>query len=132
MSKIRIVLADDHQAMLENVRELLSTHFDVVSSVTNGQEALDAALLLRPDIAVLDIAMPVMNGIEAARLLQAADPSIGIVFITADRDAAVCRAALDTGAQGYVIKARMASDLIAAVRMASQRQQFVSPGCGAD
>jgi DNA-binding NarL/FixJ family response regulator len=95
--------------------------------VTDGQQALEAARELKPDVLVLDISMPVVNGIETAhRLREAGDPT-RIVFLTVHDDADFAREALAAGALGYVIKQRMASDLIAAIKEAHTGRSFVSP-----
>ena len=122
MSKVRVLLADDHKQMLEYVRSFLSAEScEVIGSVSDGQAVVDAAKKLLPDVVVLDVSMPVFNGIEAARRLRAADPSIKIVFLTVDNDPDTCRVALDTGACGYVLKPRLATDLIPAIELALSR-----------
>jgi DNA-binding NarL/FixJ family response regulator len=129
-SKIRVLLADDHGEMLEHVSELLSSDgCVVVGTASDGQAATDAAVKLRPDIVVLDISMPVLNGIQAAKHMKEADPSIKIVFLTCLADTDICRAALETGALGYVLKARLRTDLIPALKLARVGSRFVSPGC---
>lgn len=130
MSKIRVLLADDNKQMLEHVCELLSADScEVVGTVGDGQAALDAAVRLRPDVAVLDISMPILNGIQTARRLRQGDPDAKIVFLTAANDPDICRAALETGALGYVSKQRMGTDLIPALNQAQMSRRFVSPGC---
>ena len=130
MYKIRVLVADDHQQMLEYVCGLLSADCcEVVGAVNNGQAALDAALKLRPDVVVLDISMPVMNGIQAAKRLREANPDARIVFLTVDKDPDTCHAALQTGALGYVLKPRLGTDLIPAINLAHSGQRFVSQGC---
>jgi DNA-binding NarL/FixJ family response regulator len=115
--------------MLEYVRSFLSAEScEVIGSVSDGQAVVDAAKKLLPDVVVLDVSMPVFNGIEAARRLRAADPSIKIVFLTVDNDPDTCRVALDTGACGYVLKPRLATDLIPAIELARQGRRFLSPG----
>ena len=130
LSKIRVLLADDHNQMREYVRDLLSADCcEVVAAVGDGQAAVDAAAQLTPDVAVLDISMPILNGIEAARRLQAVSPTTSVVFLTVDKDRDTCRAALETGAHGYVLKPRLGTDLILAIKMAKEKRRFVSPGC---
>jgi DNA-binding NarL/FixJ family response regulator len=130
LSKIRVLLADDHQQMREYVRDLLSASCcEVVAAVGDGQAAVDAAAQFVPDVAVLDISMPILNGIDAARRLQAANPTISVVFLTVDQDPDTCRAALETGAQAYVLKPRLGTDLILAIKLAKERRRFISPGC---
>ncbi len=127
MDRIRVLLADDHEAMLERVAGLLRTECNVVGTVTDGQQALEAARELKPDVLVLDISMPVINGIETAhRLREAGDPA-RIVFLTVHDDADFARAAMAAGALGYVIKSRITLDLMAAISEAHAGRTFVSP-----
>jgi DNA-binding NarL/FixJ family response regulator len=129
LSKVRVLLADDHKQMLEYVRGFLSADScEVLGSVSDGQAVVDAAEKLLPDVVVLDVSMPVFNGIEAARRIRAANPLIKIVFLTVDNDPDTCRVALDTGASGYVLKPRLATDLIPAIELARQGRRFLSPG----
>ncbi len=125
MDRIRVLLADDHEAMLERVVRLLKTECDVVGTATDGQQALEAALDLKPDVLVLDISMPVMNGIETAHRLQEAEVEARIVFLTVHDDPDFAREALQAGALGYVIKQRIASDLMAAVKDAHIGRPFI-------
>lgn len=130
MSKIRVLLTDDNKQMLEYVRQFLSRNCcEIVGLATNGQAAVDAAAELRPDVIVIDISMPVLNGIEAAKRIREGDPSAKIVFLTVESDPDTRRAALETGACGYVLKPRLATDLIPAVELAKDGQRCVSPGC---
>lgn len=123
------MLADDNKQILENVRELLSAEdCDIAGAVCDGQAVLDAAVKLHPDVVVLDISMPILNGIEAAKRLRQTNPDAKIVFLTVDNDPDICRAALETGALGYVWKPRMASDLVPAIKQAAGGRCFVSPG----
>jgi len=130
LSKIRVLLADDNSQVLEYVREFLSGNgCEVVGSVTGGQAAVDAAAQLVPDVLVLDVSMPILNGIQAARRSLEGNASIKIVFLTVNKDPDTCRAAMETGACGYVLKPRLASDLIPAIKLANDGRRFVSPGC---
>ncbi len=127
MDRIRVLLADDHEAMLERVAGLLKTECDVVGTATDGQQALEATRNLKPDVLVLDISMPVMNGIETAHHLKEAGVEVRIVFLTVHDDPDFVREALEAGALGYVIKPRIASDLVAAIREAHAGRLFLSP-----
>ena len=130
MAEIRVVLADDNIQVLEYVRDFLSANCcEVVGMVTDGQAAIEAATKLVPDVVVLDLSMPVLNGIEAAKRMLEANPSTRIVFLTVEKDADTCRAALETGVCGYVLKPRLATDLIPAIELAKDGRRFVSPGC---
>ncbi len=127
LGRIRVLLADDHEAMLDRVASLLATECDVVGTATDGQQALDAARELKPDILVLDISMPVMNGIETAHRLKEAGAETRIVFLTVHDDPDFAREALEAGALGYVIKQRIASDLMIAINEVCAGHSFVSP-----
>jgi DNA-binding NarL/FixJ family response regulator len=127
MSKARVLVADDNQAMLKIVASTLASDFDIVAAVHNGQEALDAAAQLDPDVIVLDISMPVLDGIKAAARLREGDASAKIVFLTAAHDALTCQVATETGALGYVTKMRLRPDLVRATKLALAGRRFVSP-----
>ncbi len=127
MDRIRVLLADDHEVMLDRVARLLATECTVVGTVTDGQQALDAVRELKPDVLVLDISMPVMNGIETAHRLKKAGVEIRIVFLTEHDDPDFAREALEAGALGYVIKPRIASDLMIAINEVCAGRSFVSP-----
>lgn len=130
LSKTRVLLADDNTPVLEYVRDFLSANCcEVVGAVNDGQAALRAAAQLLPDIVVLDLSMPVLNGIDAAKGMLEAKPSTRIVFLTVEKDRDTCRAAMEAGACGYVLKARLATDLIPAIELAKDGRRFVSPGC---
>ena len=122
-----MLLADDHEAMLNRVADLLAGDCDVIGTAIDGRQALDAAKRLRPDVLVLDISMPVMNGIETARCLKEAGVKTRIVFLTVHDDPEFAREALEAGALGYVIKQRIGSDLVAAIKEAHAGRSFVSP-----
>ncbi len=127
LGRIRVLLADDHEAMLDRVARLLAIECNVVGTATDGQQALDAARKLKPDVLVLDISMPVMNGIETAHRLKEAGAETRIVFLTVHDDPDYAREALEAGALGYVIKQRIASDLMIAINEVCAGRYFVSP-----
>jgi DNA-binding NarL/FixJ family response regulator len=127
LDRIRVLLADDHEAMLDRVRKLLGADCDVVGAVSDGQQALEAAQDLKPDVLVLDISMPVMNGIETAHRLKEVGASARVVFLTVHDDPDYAKEALEAGALGYVIKPRIASDLMIAINEVCAGRSFVSP-----
>ncbi len=127
MGRIRVLLADDHEAMLNRVADLLAGECDVIGTAIDGRQALDAAKHLKPDVLVLDISMPVMDGVETAHCLKEAGVKTRIVFLTVHDDPDFAREALEAGALGYVIKPRIASDLLAAIKEAHAGRSFVSP-----
>jgi DNA-binding NarL/FixJ family response regulator len=121
------LLADDHADVLAIEARILAPEFDVVKTVGDGRALLEEAARLRPDALVIDISMPVMNGIEAALQLQATGSPARIVFLTVHDDPDYVRAARAAGALGYVVKCRLASDLLPALREALAGRPFVSP-----
>ena len=123
----RVLVADDHPAMLALTAAALAAECLVVGSVDNGRELLTEAERLHPDVIVLDITMPRLDGIEAARQLLRRDHHARVVFLTVHEDADFARAALDAGGLGYVVKARLASDLLPAIRAALADRRFISP-----
>ena len=129
MTRTRILLAEDHKDMRNRVVRLLEPEFEVVGIVEDGLALLEAAARMKPDVCVLDISMPKMNGIEAANHLREREPSSKVVFLTVHEDQDFVRAALATDALGYVVKSRMASDLRSAIRGALAGRLFVSPSC---
>ncbi len=124
---VRVLIADDHEAALSALTRILSHEFNVVGTAKNGKEAADATTLLKPDVVILDIQMPIMNGFEAARTIRSSGSAARIVFITAFADSDYVRVALRAGASGYVVKSQAALDLPHAIRLAMLGQSFVSP-----
>ena len=124
---MRILLADDHPDLLLIVSDLLNFMFDVVGAVGDGESLLNAAAYLQPDVLVMDISMPVLTGIEAAQRLKERGDTARIVFLTVHDDPDFVRASLATGAFGYVVKPRLASDLVHAIREALADRIFISP-----
>ena len=127
MSRARILLADDHPDLLLIVTDLLNSMFDVVGAVGDGESLLNAAAYLQPDVLVIDISMPVLTGIEAAQRLKERGNMARIVFLTVHDDPDFVRASLATGAFGYVVKPRVATDLVHAIREALADRIFISP-----
>jgi DNA-binding NarL/FixJ family response regulator len=127
VQRIRILLADDHHDFLAVESRLLEPEFDVVETVADGRASIEAAARLKPDILVLDIAMPVMDGMDVARHLNKSGSPVKIVFLSAHDDPDYVRAAMSAGGLGYVVKCRLASDLLPALRAASAGRSFVSP-----
>jgi DNA-binding NarL/FixJ family response regulator len=128
----RVLLADDHPAMLALTADALAGECLVVGRVGDGYELLAEAERLHPDVIVLDITMPRLDGIEAARQLRCSHRPARLVFLTVHEDADYARAALDAGGLGYVVKTRLASDLLPAIRAALADQSFISPAVRLD
>ncbi len=132
MRRPRVLLADDHEAFLAVEVRLLEPEFEIVTTAHDGREALEEAARLGPDALILDVSMPGLGGIEAARQLQASGSLAKVVFLTVHGDPDYVRAGLAAGAMGYVIKSRLASDLIPALREALAGRTFVSPSIGTE
>jgi DNA-binding NarL/FixJ family response regulator len=132
MTRPRILLADDHQIVAEGLRSLLEPEFELVGIATDGREAIAAIEALRPDVVVLDITMPSLNGIEVARQLRAARSAVKVIVLTMHQDPAYAARALDAGAAGFVLKHAAASELITAIRQALQGRTYVTPLIAAD
>ena len=127
MSRARVLLADDHEEFLAVEARLLEPEFEVVTTARDGRVALEEAARLGPDVLILDISMPGLNGIEAARHLRAAGCRAKIVFLTVHGDPDYVRAGLAAGATAYVVKSRLAADLVPALTEALAGRSFVSP-----
>ena len=127
MSKISVLLADDRKDFLETVARLLQPEFDVLGSVTNGKALISATERLKPDVVIIDISMPVLNGIEAVRRLKDSCTKAKFVFLTVHNSSDYVAAAHATGALGYVVKPRLATDLSVAIKEAHAGRLYVSP-----
>jgi DNA-binding NarL/FixJ family response regulator len=134
----RVLLADDHNLVLEGIRKLLESHCDLVGSVEDGRALVGAAIRLKPDVVLLDISMPLLNGIEAARQLKQQVPGAKLVFVTMHADPSYVTEAFHAGASGYVIKRSAACELIAAIDEVLRGRTYVTPllrappGCHSD
>lgn len=124
----RILIADDHDIVRDGLRALLETRADwtVVAEARNGQEALELAATTRPDVVILDYAMPVMNGVEVARQLQARRLRAEVLIFTMHDDDAVIRDALQAGVRGYLLKADARRHLVEAVETLAQHEAYIS------
>lgn len=129
MARARILLADDHKEIRDRAVRLLEPEFEVVGAVSDGNALVRVYAQLKPDVCIIDISMPYLNGIEAAIKLRENGSEARIVFLTVNEDSDFVRAALKTGALGYVVKSRMATDLCLAINGAIRGDRFVSPSC---
>ena len=123
----RILLADDHTILVEAFQKLLAPTCDIVGTVSNGRTLLEAAAKLKPDVIVLDISMPLLNGIEACRQLQPNLPDTRWVFLTVNADPDLAVEALGLGASGFLVKSSAASELFTAIQMAMEGRRYVTP-----
>jgi DNA-binding NarL/FixJ family response regulator len=123
----RVLLADDHRLVAEGVKSLLADDFDLVGVVEDGRALVEEAGRLRPDVVVADIAMPLLNGIEALVQLRQGGDQVPIVFLTMHRDVIYARRALDAGASGYVLKHSAPAELVTAIRAALEGKTYLTP-----
>ncbi|MCU1338182.1 MAG: two component transcriptional regulator, LuxR family [Bryobacterales bacterium] len=126
---IRVILADDHSVMRHGLRLILEQHegFEVLGEARDGREAVNLAEALHPDVAVLDITMPNLNGIEAARQISQKEPRVAIVVLSMHADEGYVLRALKAGARGYLLKESPEADFISAIRSVSEGKAFFSP-----
>jgi DNA-binding NarL/FixJ family response regulator len=125
---IRILLVDDHPIVRQGLRALLEGRpgWEVIGEASDGLEAVDQATRLQPDVMVLDVTMPRMNGLEACRVIRKKKPGLEILFVTQHDSPQMMREALDAGARGYVVKSNAARDLLEAVEAVSQHRVFTA------
>jgi DNA-binding NarL/FixJ family response regulator len=127
MRKTRILLADDHQIVLEGLKNLLEPEFEIVGTVEDGRALVAEALRLHPDVIVVDISMPLLNGIEAVRQIKKIDERSKIIFLTMHPDVTYATSAFDAGASGYVLKNSASRELVTAIKEAVQGKTYVTP-----
>jgi len=121
------LLADDHRLLREAFVKLLEPECDVVGAVADGRALLEAAPKLRPDVVVLDVAMPQLNGLDAARQLKRAMPDVKVIFLTVSEDPDLAAEAFRAGGSGFVLKNSAASELLQAIQDVSQGRSYVTP-----
>ncbi|HXA82875.1 MAG TPA: response regulator transcription factor [Methylomirabilota bacterium] len=126
---IRIVLADDHVLVRQGLKSLLEReHFQVMAEASDGQDAVKLVELHQPDIAIMDISMPTLNGIDAARSLARSAPKTKTILLTQHEEEQYIHEALEAGVKGYVLKNQVANDLIQAIRQVGRGEFYLSPG----
>ena len=128
---IRVLLADDHAIVLEGLRRILQPDFEVVGEACDGRALVAAAAALRPDVIVVDISMPLLNGIEAARQICRSDHRVKIVFLTMHPDVAYAAEALRAGGSAYVLKSSAGSEIREAIREILAGRPYISPSIDA-
>ena len=127
MARVRILLADDHTLFCNLLRQLLEPEYEVVGSVSNGRELLTSAETLRPDVVLVDIGMPSLNGLDAGRRLKKANPKVKLIYLTMNNDVEYAREALQAGASAFVLKNSESSNLLQAIRDALRGVSYVAP-----
>jgi len=129
MKKLRILIADDHALVRQGTRLLLQRRRDwkVVGEAVNGREAVEKTKKVKPGIAILDVAMPDLDGLEVTRQLRKASPNTSVIILTMHDSTTLVRRALEAGARGYVLKSDLADQLVKAVRNVSEGKLFLTP-----
>ena len=127
MGRPRVLLADDHALLLGAFEKLLAGECDIVGQVSDGRALVEAAKKLRPDVIVLDISMPLLNGLEAGRQIKHSLPDVKLVFLTMNEDPDLAAEAFRSGASGYLLKRSAASELWTAIREVMQGRSYVTP-----
>jgi len=129
MKRIRILLADDHAVVRQGFKMILDAEADmeIVGEAGNGRQAVDLAEQLRPDVVVMDVAMPELNGIEATRRLASSVPHARVIALSMHKDSVYVREILRAGARGYLLKDSGAADLVAAIRAVASGESYLSP-----
>lgn len=127
MKKPRVLLADDHTFVLEEFKKLLEDHCQLVGAVEDGRTLIETTLNLQPDLVILDISMPRLNGIEAAKKLKKQAPAVKLIFVTMHADMAYIDAAFRAGASGYLLKRSAATELMQAVQSVMNDKFYMTP-----
>jgi DNA-binding NarL/FixJ family response regulator len=127
MSKPRVLLADDHALIIEGLKSLLANEFEIVGIATNGRDLVTATEQLKPDAVLLDVSMPVLNGMEATRQIKSIAPAVKIVFITQKSEREYVQAAFRFGASAYVLKQSVTGEVVPALREALAGRYYVTP-----
>ena len=127
MQKPTVVIADDHTLFVEALRKLLEPHYEIVATVPDGRTLLETAPALRPDVIVIDVGMPVLNGLAAGQRLKQIIPRTKLIYLTMNHDGDVASEALRNGASGYLLKTSAASELLSAINEALKGGSYVTP-----
>lgn len=122
----RVILADDHTVLTEALRAFLQSSCEIVATASDGRELVRAALSLNPDLVVIDVAMPPLNGLDAARQLREKNPEIKIIFLTMNEDPDIANEAMHLGSSGFLLKSSAGSELLHAIQQALKGKRYVS------
>lgn len=123
----RIILADDHTLFVEALRKLAAPHVEVVATVGDGRALLETAQALKPDVVVIDVGMPLLNGLDAGRELKKRLPNVKLIFLTMNEDPDLAVEAMKSGASGYLLKTSAGSELFSAIREALRGKSYLTP-----
>jgi DNA-binding NarL/FixJ family response regulator len=127
MPKPRVILADDHTLLLEAFEKLLAPECDIIAKVADGRALVAAVQELHPDVVVLDLSMPLLNGLEAARHIKQIDKSVKLVFVTMNEDPDLAAEAFRAGGSAYLLKRSAGAELVTAIREAMKHRSYVTP-----
>lgn len=127
MKRLRLIMADDHALVLAGFRKLLETECDIVCVAEDGRALVAAAEEFHPDVILMDISMPLLNGIDAARKIRRASPRSKMIFVTMHADPDYVREALSAGASGYLLKRSAASELLPAIHAVFKGETYITP-----
>jgi DNA-binding NarL/FixJ family response regulator len=127
MERIRLLLADDHVMFAQGIDSLLRNEFDLLDTVLNGEQLIEATLRLNPDVILVDISMPVLNGLDAVRKIKASGSEVKVIFLTMHNDASLLAEAFRCGASGYVSKHAAGEELSTAIREVAHGGNYISP-----
>ena len=123
----RIILADDHTLFVEALRKLAAPHVEVVATVGDGRALLETAQALKPDVVVIDVGMPLLNGLDAGRELKKRLPNVKLIFLTMNEDPDLAVEAMKSGASGYLLKTSAGSELFSAIRDVLRGKSYLTP-----
>jgi DNA-binding NarL/FixJ family response regulator len=127
VKSIRILLADDHTLLVEAIRLLIEPEFEVAGVFCDGRALLDAVCELNPDLVVMDISMPILNGLDAGRRIKQMRPAVKLIYLTMNHDPDLAAEAFRLGASGYVLKTCASAELVLAIREALRGRCYVTP-----
>ena len=132
INRSRILIADDHNLVAELCKRLLETEFDVIGVVSDGRALVRSALALKPDVVVLDIGMPILNGLDAGRQVKEMLPAVKLVYLTMNSDTELAAEAFRRGASGYLLKTCAAAEMVTAVRQVLRGKSYMSSALSRD
>lgn len=127
MERIRLLLADDHVMFAQGLESLLGDEFDLLGTAGNGEELVAATMRLQPDVILVDISMPVLNGFDAVRRIRKAGSQARIIFLTMHNDATLVAEAFRCGGSGYILKQAAGEELVSAIKEVAEGNNYVSP-----
>jgi DNA-binding NarL/FixJ family response regulator len=127
MNPVRLLLADDHMMFAQGLESLLREEFELLGTVVNGKDLIEETIRLHPDVIIVDISMPVVNGFDAVRRIREAGSKARVIFLTMHDDETLVAEALRCGASGYVLKQAAGEELVTAIREVAQGNDYVTP-----